>query len=653
MENMSKHFADIEDAKFKDINEMCRTSQRKSQLALQTAVQRSMEGHHLLFELEAAIRSSSTGKASVGCIPLEFLKADPPKAAELLMPMLTMFFRFQQQPLSLKGGAYFPLYKGKGSPQDPASFRAILIGNVVPKLYHKIIRQRLIRAVEPKLLPFQIGGVPRMTVSYAAHFLLSLRQHAEHYKRSTAIIFVDLKSAFYRAQRSTVVSDKIGYQEDCFDEDVALSTLGQPAALDALEVPQTLQATIQELFSGTWNSVKVAGVPDQPLMQSTRGTRPGDPVADLTFTCVMQTILSLFLRDAQHLLPSLPGPDGEIDVPPITWVDDIAIFLEVDQAEQVLPRVQQVVQIMYKHCRAYGLDLNFAPGKTEALIRLHGRKSTQIRKQLFQDKHIEVEGPGGDQILLSAASHYTHLGIKHTATLSFDTEIAFRMARAREALRECRKKILRNKHIAPSTRWNLARSLILSRLLFACELWPPLTARQTLSLQAFFTKIGRIILDKENFTEMTHTVDDEVNAELQIPHISTVLRTARLRYLSRLMRFAPNIHVALLQRLEFADPDAWITRVRGDVKWMQQRVQRLQHVPDPLIDWDAWKPHYMAGRDWSLGCQCSECGYNVLAYSGQISYLEKGLPEGTVPFRVALSGGGAASTTESSAMRSV
>ena len=66
------------------------------------------------------------------------------------------------------------------------------------------------------------------------------------------------------------------------------------------------------------------------------------------------------------------------------------------------------------------------------------------------------------------------------------------------------------------------------------------------------------------------------------------------------MRFAPNILVVLLQRLEFADPDAWLSRVKQDVHWMQQRVQRLQHLPDPLVDWDAWKPYYMAGRDWAL-----------------------------------------------------
>ena len=58
---------------------------------------------------------------------------------------------------------------------------------------------------------------------------------------------------------------------------------------------------------------------------------------------------------------------------------------------------------------------------------------------------------------------------------------------------------------------------------------------------SIFLKIGRIILDKQNFADTKHTVNDEVIAVLQIPHISTVLKTARLRYLSRLMRFAPNI----------------------------------------------------------------------------------------------------------------
>ena len=117
-------------------------------------------------------------------------------------------------------------------------------------------------------------------------------------------------------------------------------------------------------------------------------------------------------------------------MPPITWVDDVAIFLESEQADRIIPQVQQVVALMYKHCRAYGLDLNFAPGKTETLLRLHGRGSTQIRKKVFQEKFLPITQEPNGKILLSVTSQYTHLGIKHTANMSFDAEFSFRFARA-------------------------------------------------------------------------------------------------------------------------------------------------------------------------------------------------------------------------------
>ena len=600
-EQMHAHFAGIEEAKVKSMKEMCEESQKKSAIALQATQNKEFAGAQLptIFELEKAIRATACGKACIGCIPIEFLKADPPKAAQLLMPMMIHFFRFQQQPLSWKGGAYFPLFKGKGGGDDPSQFRAILIGNVIPKLYHRIVRQRLIKEVAPRLLPFQIGGVPRMTVSYAAHFLVALRQHAEVSKNSTAIIFFDLKAAFYRAQRSTVVKDQLGYGEDQGDEDVAIDTLNHPAALTELQVHPNLQATIQELFSGTWNTVRAAGGHDNPPMQSTRGTRPGDPVADLAFTCVMQTILSRFLHDAQDLLPVIPSADGDKVVPPITWVDDVAIFLESEQADRIIPQVQQVVALMYKHCRAYGLDLNFAPGKTETLLRLHGRGSTQIRKKVFQEKFLPITQEPNGKILLSVTSQYTHLGIKHTANMSFEAEFSFRFARARQALAECRKKIIKNRSISQETRWNLARSLILSKLFFGCELWPPLSQKQQTSLQAFLTKIGRIILGMENFVDMPHTTDDEVVAKLQIPCVISLLRTARLRYLARMINYAPKILHLILERLEFVDPNAWMMRVRYDAQWLQRRVLRLRHLPDPLIEWDAWISQLGDVRDWS------------------------------------------------------
>ena len=64
-----------------------------------------------------------------------------------------------------------------------------------------------------------------------------------------------------------------------------------------------LQATIQELFSGTWNSVKVPCSHQQPVMQSTRGTRPGDPVP-LHVWC-RQSLLSFFKKHNRSFRPFL------------------------------------------------------------------------------------------------------------------------------------------------------------------------------------------------------------------------------------------------------------------------------------------------------------------------------------------------------------
>lgn len=65
-----------------------------------------------------------------------------------------------------------------GPADKPDRYLAILIGNAIPKVFHKILRRRLSQCVAPELLPFQIGGLPKMSVHFAAHFLATLRQQA-------------------------------------------------------------------------------------------------------------------------------------------------------------------------------------------------------------------------------------------------------------------------------------------------------------------------------------------------------------------------------------------------------------------------------------------------------------------------------------------
>eukprot|EP00434_Breviolum_minutum_P005930 symbB.v1.2.005229.t1/scaffold293.1/size237565/10 len=459
---MAQHFADTEDAVNVSGTQLVHTSLQRSRCALTAAIAQSMPVHDLptIFELEEAIRTLHGQKAFIGCVPAELLKASPSHAAELLYPSLVMFFRFLQQPLSWKGGQYYPLYKGKGPSDDPKSFRAILIGNVVPKVFHKIVRARLMASAQPHLLPFQIGGVPRMSVHFAAHFLQLLRHQANVRKRSSAVIFFDLRSAFYRAQRSTVVRDQLGYGDAIEDEDVAISTLADPVALESVHVPESLQMVVQELFSQTWCTVRL----------------------------------------------------------PVT-------------------------------------------------------------------------------------TRYTHLGIKHSANMSFDVELGYRLARAREALTDSRKCILQNDAIPPDTRWMLARSLVLSRLFFGCEIWPVLTVAQHQKCQQFLFKIARVILKEENFAETEHTTDDSIGAVLPVPSITTILRVARLRYAARLYRHAPDVLLTLLHQMEALENESWIQRLQQDMEWLQQRTPGLSRLLLPHLDFSAWIDQLKQARDWAAMVQ--------------------------------------------------
>lgn len=105
-----QHFASIEDAQIQDASALQLSSIEHSVSALGKAIRLQVASLELpsIFELEDAIRSLQTGTAAIGVLSAGFLKSDPAAAASLLFPSLLALFRFFQQPISWKGGQYFP-----------------------------------------------------------------------------------------------------------------------------------------------------------------------------------------------------------------------------------------------------------------------------------------------------------------------------------------------------------------------------------------------------------------------------------------------------------------------------------------------------------------------------------------------------------------
>ena len=156
-----------------------------------------------------------------------------------------------------------------------------------------------------------------------------------------AITFVDFQAAFYSVIRQSLVpnpdSDQ-GFLE-------LLHALGLPPSatqelhthllsvdeLPSCQAHEHLVRMVQDLFTGTWFRISGATA----LTLTARGTRPGDPAADILFAFTM----SAFPRSlesalaAKGLVQSLPKPPSRPGWVPLlradgigspAWADDVA-----------------------------------------------------------------------------------------------------------------------------------------------------------------------------------------------------------------------------------------------------------------------------------------------------------------------------------------
>eukprot|EP00438_Fugacium_kawagutii_P010612 Skav227436 [mRNA] locus=scaffold203:245111:270429:+ [translate_table: standard] len=177
---------------------------------------------------------------------------------------------------------------------------------------------------------------------------------------------------------------------------------------------------------------------DERVIFSKRGTRPGDPTADLMFTALMGRILALTAHDIGHCYPVVDLDGSSFRIDPITWVDDVAVYLEDPDPMKLLQKIGEVSGAFYSRCREVGLDLNFRAGKSETIVRLEGRGSQRAHKHLQLHWKEGIPLQGVDQtIRLQATTAYVHLGQKQTAAMNHDLEIDRRAALAAEALRDC------------------------------------------------------------------------------------------------------------------------------------------------------------------------------------------------------------------------
>lgn len=250
-----------------------------------------------VYDLEQAIRGADAAKApGVDGLGAELFRQDPVCMARQLYPMLLKAAFRQQWVVEMSGGWLLPLWKRKGNPQQMQYYRGILLEPVLGRIISRAWRKKMCPTISTWAAPMQYGGRSGLSIE-ALHLQAPMWQaHAKTQRHNLAIIFVDIKAAFYTIAKPLLCNSNLTRAE----LEQFVSTLGFPDTVTGplLHHLQTAQlvyrCTDSTLATGSMAATLSHSwfvIPNgTSIMAPKTGSRPGDPLADLLFSMVMSRL---------------------------------------------------------------------------------------------------------------------------------------------------------------------------------------------------------------------------------------------------------------------------------------------------------------------------------------------------------------------------
>eukprot|EP00435_Cladocopium_sp_Y103_P049697 s3226_g15.t1 len=320
---------------------------------------------------------------------------------------------------------------------------------------------------------------------------------------------------------------------DC-DPDAIAAEITRTSSAFLRDVPLCERKLRQDAHDHTWFGLTEGA----DTYRTSRGSRPGSPLADVAFNAMMVQVL----HDLHEVLSGIPLLHAgllrfELPAPPVTWVDDVAIPLITERCSDLEDVIAQVTEATVAVFRRHGLTLNLSARKTEAVLTLRGADATSCRSSLFVERLGRIPLPTL-MSHLQCVDSYEHLGTIFADDGTLAKEIAHRRSRATKAYRLVRRGILGNRNVDVATRLKLFEALIIPVLLHGAGNWNVLPKRQFDSLHACIMTWQRSIVNDGFWTPGQHT-DFELQCQWKLPSLALRLAKARLLYAFHCVQAGP------------------------------------------------------------------------------------------------------------------
>ena len=571
VEQQATHFCHLEagcETDYARLLAQCHAYQQ--QQLVEQPLELSLQQMPSRLDVENTLQRLSAHKApgidgiSPGC-----LRTAGPDISESLLQLIMKMWLLGAEPIQFKGGLLCPIAK-KSQSREVANMRGIMIIDVVGKLAHSLLRQRFLSTLLSWKMPLQLGGFPGCSTLFATHYLRSFHAKARDCQLPSAVLFLDVKSAFHSMIRQILFGSchelpvhlqKLLEEIGCNLEQLR-TEIERTSAQFHHDVPLADRRLLQDAHVFTWFGLSGTDA----TFCTSRGSRPGSPLADIAFNAVMVHVL----RDLHSRLQEMPAMQCGFTAlglwaPPIAWVDDVAIPIVAPHCDTLETSVAQVAHTTHEVFLTYGLELNFKAKKTEVVLSFRSAAAPAHRQSLFVERLGQLAVPNLSMHLRCVAS-YEHLGTVFAADCTLQKEISHRKRRAIQAFRQVGKPILKNRHVSIGTRLKLFESLIIPVLLHGSGNWDLLPHRSFQGLHSCIMGWQRMIINDGCWTEDQHT-DFALQCAWKLPPLALRLVKARLLYAFQCAANGPQLLHDFMTSVAHL-PQGWFAALRQALTWL-------------------------------------------------------------------------------------
>eukprot|EP00438_Fugacium_kawagutii_P022429 Skav232856 [mRNA] locus=scaffold2451:21985:25866:+ [translate_table: standard] len=555
-----------------------------------------------LCQIEQMCHKQHPGRAAgPDCILPDVAHQAPDIIAGPLHNLILKSYLQGQEPIAAKGGILQPIWKGKTALHEAQGYRGILLSNCFSKVAHAWTREQLLQTYTRVAREGQLGGLRERQTIVAAHSLRLFTRLAKQARISTAVIFLDLTSAFHHMYRewafvlrSYVTEDDLRaiiLENDAIDIPQLLRHLRQAAQDNPVNLPSALRYLVHSLHQQSWFRLAPADDHEQPdtTSRTKRGSRPGSPLADVTFNIVMSQIMAR-IEDSLIQLPTYTAGRDKLSAvaPNLAWVDDLAVPLCAPTAAEMMPLVQQALSIIHTAFTSFGFTLNFGKGKSEIVVMYRGDGANTHRLNTFDVPHHPTVTFSTEAVIqtLRVVPSYKHLGIRYSMDADTDPEIRVRVGQGRSAFQELKKPIFTNRAIPSDVRQQLCHSLVTTRVLYGAACWSNLSDAQFSRLDAHLAQCQRTIEGDGFWCPNGATPTKQLRARKGLPDFRLLHRRLRLTLLKTIAAGRDPFYNQLLLA-EYQLQTSWLRDVQDDVAWLSSLVTLPFTLPStPTWPWE-------------------------------------------------------------------